>query len=205
VLIGIVATLLLILCAAHQIERAGVGRTYADTQTIPHRKVGLLLGCSKQLPDGRTNLFFRYRTTAAAQLFHAGKVDYLIVSGDNGIKSYDESSDMKNALIERGVPAEKIFCDYAGFRTLDSIVRARVIFGQSQITVISQPFHNKRAIYIARHKNIDAIGFNAQEVDAFNRARTQLREQLARVKTVLDLFILKTKPKFQGPPIAIGP
>jgi SanA protein len=204
-LFGITAILLPILYATHQVERAGAGRTYADTETIPHRKVGLLLGCSKHLSDGRQNLFFRYRTTAAAQLFHAGKVDYLIVSGDNSIKNYDEPSDMKNTLIERGVPTEKIYCDYAGFRTLDSVVRARAIFGQGQITVISQPFHNERAIYIAGHKGIDAIGLNAQEVDALNSARTRLREQLARVKTVLDLFVLNAQPKFLGSPVAIGP
>lgn len=195
-------TLIAVYGASVLIRISARGRTYSDTDAIPHRDTGLLLGCSRTLPDGRRNLFFAYRVNAAAQLFHARKINALIVSGDNHIAGYDEPTDMKNALTEAGIPADRITCDYAGFRTLDSIVRARAIFGQTNITVISQQFHNQRAIYIARHHGIDAIGFNAQEVDAYNSARTRLREHFARVKTVLDM-LLHTRPKFLGPPVEI--
>ena len=177
---------------------------YSDLDSVPHRKVGLVLGCSKQLADGRTNLFFQKRIRAAAALYQKGKVDFLLVSGDNGHREYDEPSDMKAALVARGVPAEKIYCDYAGFRTLDSVVRAKEVFGQDAFTVVSQPFHNQRAVFVARELGIEAVGYNAGDVDAFNGFRTQCREKLARVKTVLDLYVLKTQPKFLGEPVLIG-
>lgn len=193
-----------ILTAGCTIRSTAKGRTYSDVSLIPHRKVGVILGCSQRLSDGRANLFFRYRITAAAQLFKARKVDYVIVSGDNHVAGYDESSDMKRALVAAGVPESRIYCDYAGFRTLDSMVRAKAVFGQTEVTVISQEFHNQRAIYIAGHQGLDAIGFNARQVDAYNSFSTQIREQFARVKTVLDVNLLRTRPRFLGPRIEIG-
>lgn len=186
------------------IRKAAKGCTYSDVSSIPYRRVGLLLGCSQRLPDGRTNLFFAYRIAAAARLFEAHKVDYLIVSGDNHVAGYDESSDMKLALVKADIPAERVYCDFAGFRTLDSIVRAKKVFGQTRVTIISQEFHNQRAIYIARHEGLDAIGFNAADVRAAHSFRTRIREQFARVKTVLDVCLLGTRPKFLGPRIEIG-
>jgi SanA protein len=93
------------------------GRTYADLASIPKRDVGLVLGCSRFLPDGRRNRFFDNRIRAASDLYRAGKIDYLVVSGDNHVRGYDEPTDMKKSLIEAGVPPERIYCDYAGFRT----------------------------------------------------------------------------------------
>jgi SanA protein len=187
------------------IKRAARGRTYSDLESIPHRHVGLILGCVKTLPGGWTNPFFRNRIEAAAQLYRAGKIDYLLVSGDNHTKSYDEAKDMKNSLADLGVPREKIFCDYAGFRTLDSVVRARQVFGQSQVTVISQQFHNQRAIFIAAHHGVDAIGFDAPDVDAYDSFKTRCSEQVARVGAVLDIYLLRRGPKFRGPKVEIGP
>jgi len=186
------------------IGRAAQGRTYSDVSVIPHRHVGLVLGCSKRLPDGRMNLFFHKRIQAAAELYRAGKVDYLLVSGDNHIHAYDEATDMKNSLIEAGVSPEKIYCDFAGFRTLDSVVRAKEVFGQTEITIISQDFHNRRAIFIAAHRGLDAIGFDAAEVDAYNSFKTRCREQLAKLATVADVFVLRRQPRFLGPKLPIG-
>ena len=180
------------------------GRTYCDVEKIPHREAGLVLGCVEVLPNGRTNLFFAHRIQAATELYRHRKIDVIIVSGDNHRAGYDEASDMKNALVRNGIPEERIFCDYAGFRTLDSVVRAKAIFGQTNITVVSQEFHNQRAIYIAQHRGIDAIGFNAPDVNAYYSLRTMMREHLARVKTVLDVTF-GTHPKFYGDPIAIPP
>ena len=187
------------------INRSAKGRTYSDVRLIPHRRVGLILGCSKLLPGGNGNAFFHYRMVAAAELYRAGKVDYLLVSGDNHIHAYDEARDMKNYLVELGVPRDRIFCDYAGFRTLDSVVRARAVFGQTQVTIVSQEFHNRRAIFIARHSGVDAIGFNAHEVSAYYSLKTHCREQLATVNTILDVFVFQRRPKFYGPMVPIGP
>jgi len=179
------------------VERAARGRTWSETGAIPARRVGLVLGCSRFAGHYR-NLFFDYRVDAAARLFHAGKIEYIVVSGDNHVRGYDEPQDMKDGLVQAGVPAERIYCDYAGFRTLDSVVRVREIFGQRAVTVVSQKFHNERAIFIAQHRGVDAIDFNAREVDAYDSFKTKCREAFARANTLLDLFVLRREPKFLG-------
>jgi SanA protein len=170
---------------------------YEDVQRIPERKTGLLLGASKRA-YGRDNLYFLYRIDAAVALYQAGKINHIIVSGDNHKKEYDEATDMRDALISKGVPAEAITLDYAGFRTLDSVVRCKKIFGQDSITIISQGFHNERALFIAAYYNINAIAFNAKDVPARYAFKTSVREYLAKFKAVLDLYILHTQPKFLG-------
>jgi SanA protein len=185
------------------VVNAARARTYADPAAIPKRHVGLVLGCSRVLPDGRRNLFFDNRIRAATDLFRTGKVDYLVVSGDNHIRGYDEPTDMKESLVEAGVPPDRIYCDYAGFRTMDSILRVRKIFGQTSVTVISQKFHNQRAIFIAQHSGVDAIGFKAPEVDAYNSFKTKCRELIARANMLLDLFVLRRGPKLLGQPVLI--
>ena len=203
-ILGAVLAALSVAGAALAVGRCARGLTYTAIAAVPHRPVGVVLGCTPALADGRPNLFFRYRIDAAAALYRAGKVDFLLVSGDNHRRGHDEPSEMKAALLERGVPVDRIYCDYAGFRTLDSIVRAREVFGQPRITVISQRFHNERAIFIARRRGVDAIGVNAQDVKGVNSIRTRCREQLARVRTVLDVCVLGTRPRFMGPRVEIG-
>ena len=185
------------------VRLAARGRTYTDLERIPQRDVGLVLGCSRVLADGRDNLFFRNRIAAAVALYNAGKVGALIVSGDNHTAGYDEATDMKDALINAGVPAENIYCDYAGFRTLDSVVRAKHVFGQTRLTIVSQNFHNQRAIFIARRHGIDAVGFNAANVGRRHAFRTEFREQFACVKTVFDMCA-GTTPKFLGAHVEIS-
>ena len=102
-----------------------------------------------KLKNGNNNLYFDYRILAAVELYKAGKIKYILISGDNRKKDYNEPEEMKKALIQKGVPAKFIYLDYAGFRTLDSVVRAKEVFGQNQLTIISQRFHNERAIYLA--------------------------------------------------------
>ncbi|WP_179320703.1 SanA/YdcF family protein [Winogradskyella helgolandensis] len=181
----------------HWVSFKAKGLTYDAIDTIPKNNVGLVLGASKLAPSGNINLFYKHRVDAAVALYKAGKIDYILVSGDNGRKDYDEPTDFKNDLIAKGIPAECIFLDYAGFRTLDSIVRAKEIFGQNAITIISQKFHNQRAIYIAQHYGIDAIAYNAKDV-----YKIPPREYLARTKARLDLLFNVT-PKFLGDKIAI--
>ena len=109
---------------------------------------------------------------------------------------------MKNELINRGIPADKIYEDFAGFRTLDSVVRAKEIFGQNSYIIISQKFHNERAIYLAQKNGIEAFGFNAKDVNKYAGIKTKIREYLARTKVFVDFFIGK-EPKFGGEKIEI--
>ncbi|AID25953.1 SanA/YdcF family protein [Salmonella bongori] len=172
--------------------------TWNAIQAVPAREVGLVLGAK---PGNR---YFIRRINTAAALYHAGKVKWLLVSGDNGQKEYDEPSAMQQALIAKGVPEAAIFCDYAGFSTLDSVVRARKVFGENRITIISQAFHNQRAIWLAQQYGIDAIGVNAPDLNKRHGTYTRLREKLARVSAVLDAKILRRQPKYLGVTVTIG-
>ncbi|WP_244828614.1 SanA/YdcF family protein [Carboxylicivirga sediminis] len=197
-----ILSLLSIFGANWLVEHSAKDKLYNASNEIPHNKVGLLLGTGKVLSNGHTNLYYTYRIEAAVRLYKAQKVDYILVSGDNSRSTYDEPTTIKNDLITKGIPADKIILDYAGFRTLDSVVRCKEIFGQTSITVISQQFHNERAIYLAKHNGITAVGYNAKDVSRRYGFKTKLRERLARVKLLLDLAFGK-KPKFLGEPIEI--
>ena len=192
-----------ILACNYIIDRNAAQSLYGDLDKLPENEVGLLLGTSPKLKNGKNNLYFDHRITAAIELYKAGKIKYILISGDNRQRNYNEPEYMKKALIQGGVPEEAIYLDYAGFRTLDSVVRAKKVFGQNRITVISQKFHNARAVYIARKNGMEAIGFNAQDVDTYSGLKTQIRESLARVKVFLDLFTRK-QPRFLGEKIIIG-
>jgi SanA protein len=173
-----------------------------DINKLPKTRVGLLLGTSRTLKNGIKNDFFYFRIDATVDLFKNGKIKYIIVSGDNSKDNYNEPLDMKNELIKKGIPDSVIFLDYAGFRTLDSVIRAKEIFGQTTFIVISQKFHNERAVFIARKNNILAFGYNAKEVTAYKGFRTKVREYFARDKVYIDL-LLGVTPKFLGDKIDI--
>ena len=179
---------------------SSAGRLFdkAQMDKIPHCRAAVVLGCCKILANGRLNLYFTRRISAAAELYKSGKVDCLVVSGDNHIKEYDEASDMKDSLVAAGVPAEHIVCDYAGFRTLDSVVRAKKVFGLDSFIVVSQKDHARRAVFTARGFGCDAFGYAAQEVKGPFSTKTRIREQFAKVAAVLDV-ILRRSPKFLGP------
>lgn len=201
-LLLVVIPVLLIVVSNYAIESYAEGKTYDDVSTIQKNKVGLVLGTSKTLQNGRINLYFKYRIEATVALYKAGKIDFVLVSGDNSTSSYDEPTDFKNELIKKGIPEHKIFLDYAGFRTLDSVIRAKEIFGQEKITIISQEFHNERAIYLAGKNDIEAIGFNAADVSRRYGMKVQIREYLARTKVFLDI-LFGVKPKFLGEKIEV--
>lgn len=186
------------------VRNAASGRTYSDVSSIPYRRVGVLLGCPPRLSKGGTNLFFGHRIAAAVQLLKAHKIDYVIASGDKNVLGCDEPTAMKRSLVDAGVPAERVYCDFGGFRTLESVMRAKEVYGQTNVTIISQNFHNQRAIYIARGAGIDAIGFNATDVDSYGSFLTRLRELFARVRSVPDVRLLGMRPRFAGPGIEIG-
>lgn len=175
---------------------------YNDTRKIPENKVGLLLGTAPILKSGRNNLYFDYRIKAAAELYKSGKIKYILISGDNRRLDYNEPLEMRKSLIKLKVPKSAIIHDYAGLRTLDSVVRAKRIFGLNRFTVISQRFHNERALYIAGRHGIEAVGYNARDVKARSGLKTRIRELLARVKVFIDLAIEK-QPRHLGEPIPI--
>lgn len=176
---------------------------YDDVRKVPAGKTGIVLGTSHHLRSGKPNPYFHYRMSAAAELYHAGKVQYLILSGDNRTRYYNEPAQMRSELRKYDVPDSVMYLDYAGLRTLDSMVRSREIFGQDSIIVISQKFHNQRAVFLARRNGINALGYNASTIDRRQGMRTSAREVLARVKVFYDL-ITKKQPRHLGDKINIG-
>jgi SanA protein len=176
---------------------------FNDVSKIEARTVGLVLGTSRLNRYGKSNLYFKYRIEAATALFQAGKIKHIIVSGDNSHKEYDETTDMHDALVEAGIPDSCITLDYAGFRTLDSVVRCLKIFGQTDVIIISQEFHNERALFIANYYKMNALAFSTKDVPARYSIRTMLREYLAKCKAVLDLYVLKKEPHFLGEVVKI--
>jgi SanA protein len=202
-LLAIIPICLIAIFLCNKIIRdTAAGKLYSDTRSIPCNKVGLLLGTSKRLTSGYPNLYYNYRIEAATRLLKEGKIKYLIISGDNSRKEYSEPEDMRADLMATGIDSSVIFLDYAGFRTFDSIVRLKEIFSQDSVTIISQQFHNERALYMATKEGITAIGFNAADVSAKQGIRVQLREKLARVKVFVDYWMGK-KPKFLGNKVII--
>jgi SanA protein len=171
---------------------------YDDLEKLPDHRVALVLGTSHRLAGGGSNPFFDHRIETAAQLYKLGKIDHFILSGDNSTQYYNEPVAMQKALLARGIPAEAITLDYAGLRTLDSVVRSKKIFGQDKITIITQPFHSYRAIFISNYYDMDAVAMVADEPGLGISFKVLLREYFARPKAVLDLYIFKTDPQFLG-------
>lgn len=196
-LILLCAVALLIVVCDLRVRNMARGRLFDDVQALPHEHAALLLGTSARLRGGSPNPFFEYRMDAAAELFRAGKVDCILVSGDNHHASYNEPMAMRRALLARDIPDSLIFLDYAGFRTLDSVVRACEVFGQTSYIVVSQRFHNERAVYLAMRHGIDAVGYNARDVRAPGALRVRAREWLARVSACLDVLVGRG-PHFLG-------
>jgi SanA protein len=204
ILIVVIIVLLVGSVAAvnYVVNTATEKQLYSDINAIPKNKVGLLLGTAKYQDKARhiVNPYYQNRIDAAVALYMAGKIDFIIVSGDNSSAFYNEPALMKEDLIAKGVPEKRIYMDNAGFRTLDSILRCRDIFGEDHITIISQSFHNQRAVFIANHKNVTAVAFNAANGDSLWDEIS--REKLARVKMVFDL-ILNKQAQFYGERIEI--
>ncbi len=166
-----------------------------EPQTYP---IAIILGTSNKTSDGEPNQFFENRINTAAALYKEGKIEHIIVSGDNRSKYYNEPALMQKALIKAGIPADVITLDYAGLRTLDSIVRGKEIFGQNKITIITQAFHGYRALFISQYYDIDAVVVAAPDPNDRLFIMVKLREYFARTKAWLDLYILKTSPRHLG-------
>lgn len=162
------------------VRALGGNHCHARLQDVPLARVAVVLGCSERLANGRLNRFFRHRIGAASELYRQGRVKGLIVSGDNRRKDYNELGAMRKALVAVGVPRDRICCDYAGLRTLDSVLRAHRIFGQDEFVVVSQRFHNERAVFLGRRLGLKVHGFNAADVPLAAAPTTYLCARLWR-------------------------
>jgi len=197
--IGIISTI-----CYFWIENANTDKLFDEVGNVPACETAIVLGTSKSIGKGTENLYFKYRIDAAAKLYQANKVRKFILSGDNRVNDYNEPKDMKKALLKRGIPDSCLVLDHAGLRTFDSMVRSKEIFGQDSIIVVSQQFHNARALFIANKIGLKAYGFNAQKVTTQKAWKVMLREFFSRTKCVIDLYVLNAKPKHMGDKINIS-
>ncbi|WP_238785682.1 SanA/YdcF family protein [Blattabacterium cuenoti] len=165
-----------------------VQKNFDRVNYVPYNTFGVVLGTSKYLHGGGVNAYFQYRIDAACSLFYHKKIRYIIVSGDNREKNYNEPKMMKKELIRKGIPSHFIYEDFYGINTLQSVLRVYKIFNQKRFTIISQKFHNERAIFIGNCLGLDIIGFNAKNL-SFD-SKIQLREVFARIKVFWDIFLI---------------
>lgn len=186
--LGFMSIVMVLLCNIW-IVLSTENNNFYSIENLPSNDFALVLGTSKNVQRGKENLFFRYRIEAAARLYHEGKVKFLILSGSHDSIFYNEPADMRQALLKLGVPYDVMILDFAGFRTYDSIVRCKKVFNQNKFTIISQPTHNARALFLAQHLGIEAIAFAAQDVPV--GYKTYLREYIARPKAILDVYFLE--------------
>lgn len=189
--------------AERRLEALAAPYIASDPARLPEIPVALVLGAAPIGPEGGPNRYFVYRLDAAAALYKAGKVKYLLVSGDNSRVGYDEPTAMRAGLIERGVPAEAIYRDFAGLRTLDSVLRAESVFGQTRLIIVSQRFHLSRAIFLAREQGIDAWGFEARDVARAYSLITELRRYPSALRAFFDVWF-DTPARYSGKPIVVG-
>ncbi len=178
------------------------GDSAGSLDSVPRAQAALVLGAQVK-PDGTPSAMLADRIEAAAELYRAGKVEKLLLSGDHGRETYDEVGTMRRELLARGIPARDLFTDHAGFDTWDSAQRARRVFGVESAIVVTQRFHLARAVYAAHRAGLDATGYPADR-RSYGRvlARLRLREALARVKVVAD-SLTGAEPRFLGPPVPI--
>ncbi len=192
ILICALAAIAVVAACNFIVIRSTKGRIYDDVAQVPHREVGLLLGTSPVARYGGTNIYFTYRIDAAAKLYKAKKISRILISGDgNNSKGYDEPLCMKQCLVQQGVPANVITLDRKGLRTYDSVTRARDVYGVNNFTVISQQFHNERTIFLAKHHDVEAIGFNAKDAPykyGIPAIKVKIRELFAKVKVFTDII-----------------
>ncbi len=191
-----IAGILFTYCISLYMHKTAEDNIYSDMNKIPSQDVAVVLGTSRYIVNGQQNQFFANRINAAAELYHAKKVKKIVVSGDNSVSNYNEPQEMFNALVEQGVSPEDIVLDFAGFRTFDSMVRAKEVFGLNHFIIVSQEFHLERAIYIAESKHLSVTGYAAK--DPYTITKVTWREYPARVSAFLDCYIIKTKPHFLG-------
>lgn len=164
-------------------------KIYHDITEVPKREYALVLGTSKRTVKGESNTFFDNRITAASDLYKQGRVEKLLLSGDNRTRYYNEPNDMRKALLEKGIPESAILLDTAGFRTIESVYRCANVYNQKDVVIITQEFHAFRALYISQYFDMNAIAYLAEEVPVYSAAKVNIREFFARPKAIFDLYL----------------
>lgn len=199
------ATLILLLLALGEraVRNNAQGKLFGTVAMVPSERVALVLGTAAESRGGGPNQYFVHRMEAAAALYHAGKVEHLLLSGDNGTWGYNEPMDMRRTLIGLGVDSTHMTLDFAGFDTYDSVVRAKRVFGQERLVIVSQRFHNERALYIATGQGMDAVAFNAGETGIRHSRWSWVRERGARLKMWVDI-LFGVDPHFLGEHVTPG-
>jgi SanA protein len=173
-----------------------------DQTTVQKNKIALVLGTSKKTVKGNPNRFFVERMKASAILYNSNKIEHILVSGSNNSRYYNEPKDMLEALGDLNIPEEDVTLDSKGFRTLDSVVRCKEVFGQNAVTIVTQEFHCYRALFIANKFDLNAIACSADEGTSIGISLA-VREILARSFAVADLYIFRRRPKFSDERIEI--
>ena len=195
-ILGIIAACLALMLICNQIVvKNAEEKAFSDIDSIRYDKVGLLLGTTPQSRIGRiTNHFFTYRLDATEQLYKTGKIEKILISGDeNSLDGINEPECMRDSLVARGIPVSAIILDGKGYRTINSIINANKVYGLKSFTIISQKFHNERAIYQAEHLEMDVENiqaYNAKDPKSRRAYLTTIREYFARVKMFIDLYLL---------------
>lgn len=197
-LLVFITALLLLDLFISQKTKSSIYYSYED---LPYTPIGVVLGTAKYIKTGGINEFYKNRIEGAIDLYWLGKVDYLLLSGDNNKMSYNEPITMRRDLLKAAIPDSAIVLDYAGFRTLDSIIRANKVFDADNFTIITQEFHCERALFIAQYQGIKAQCFAVPSPTKMKMVR--IREFFARISAVIDLYFLHKEPKFLGPMIPI--
>jgi SanA protein len=198
ILVAIAILGVIIFACDAMVEQHARGISYMNVEEIPATEYGLLLGTTPQTRFGKKSDFFKFRIDATEALYKAQKIRRIVISGDeNSLDGVNEPECMRDSLVARGIPEQDIILDGKGFRTLDSVVRMSKVFGANSFTIISQQFHNERALYLATHldletKNVQA--FHAQSPTTNFAFITYVREYLARVKMFIDI-ITKKEPQ----------
>lgn len=198
---GFFSIALLVLLTNRWVVNSTDGYLYTKWALLPENDVGLVMGTSPYRADGKSSAEFYGRMRAAAELYQLGKIKHIIVSGANPDSTYNEPRQMLRELTRLGVPEKDITMDFAGFRTLDSITRANVVFGLKRFTIITTRYHLWRSLFIARKLDLDAVGYAAPiDVTGSYGRRNPWREILARTLAVFDVFFFGTEPTVQSEP-----
>ncbi|MBO0720782.1 MAG: YdcF family protein [Blastocatellia bacterium] len=177
---------------------------YNNEDKLPPNDVGLVLGATPRSRNRKIKPLFRARMEDAAQLYHSGKIKHLLLSGRRNTRgSYNEPAEMKSLGLELGVPESAMTLDYAGYRTLDSVVRAKEVYGLTRFTIITNDFHTYRALFLSKSNNIDAVAYYSEEFPLMQLGEEIPREWLARVKAVIDVYLLQKQPRVLGPRVEI--
>lgn len=184
---GLAILLFLLLVVSNKIiEHNARGKVFSTIHDIPKTEYAIVLGTNPRLESGDDNPYFVTRIDAAAKLYASGRVRFLIMSGNDKNGVFNEPHEMKIAAVKKGVPAKAIILDSHCKRTYDSILRAKLVYHLKRFIVVSQKFHNERAVYIGEKNGLEVIGYNAKDIDGYFSLKTRAREYFARIRAFSD-------------------